>query len=131
MAAIDRVQSFEARLALYSLDTRARRLVRETWPLIAPNLDRAIDEILRAVSALPIVGAVVAQNREFLKKLEAAHFTALLGGNLEEGYAEFLPAHRRAGSGSRFRRAHPQHRRELRAQGGARRARPQIPIFVR
>ena len=88
MAAIDRVQSFEARLALYSLDARARRLVRETWPLIAPDLDGAIDEILRAVSALPMVGAVVAQNREVLKKLEAAHFTALLGGNLEEGYAE-------------------------------------------
>jgi methyl-accepting chemotaxis protein len=88
MPAIDRVQSFEARLALYSLDERARRLARETWPLIEPNLDRAIDEILAAVGALPWLGEIVANNRDFLKKLEAAHFKALLGGNLDERYAD-------------------------------------------
>ena len=88
MAAIERVQSFEARLALYSLDEQARRFVRETWPLIEPNLERAIDEILTGVKALPRVGEIVARNTEFLKKLEVAHFTALFGGNLDGSYAD-------------------------------------------
>ena len=88
MAAVDGVQSFEARLALYSLDERARRLARQTWPLIEPNLDRAIDEIIAALGALPLLSDIVARNRDILKKLETAHFKALLGGNLDERYAE-------------------------------------------
>ena len=88
MASTDFVQSFEARLALYSLDDRARVLVKEAWPLIEPTLDRAIDEILIAVRALPHVGDIVTRNRDLLKKLEVAHFSALLGGNLDEAYAE-------------------------------------------
>ena len=88
MAAIERVQSFEARLALYSLDEQARRFVRETWPLIEPNLERAIDEILTGVKALPLVGEIVTRNMDFLKKLEVAHFTALFGGNLDGSYTE-------------------------------------------
>jgi hypothetical protein len=88
MASTDLVQAFEARLALYSLDDRARRLARETWPLIEPNLERAIDEILSAVGALPRLGEIVVRNRDFLKKLEVTHFRALLGGNLDGGYAE-------------------------------------------
>jgi methyl-accepting chemotaxis protein len=88
MASTDLVQAFEARLALYSLDDRARRLARETWPLIEPNLERAIDEILSAVGALPRLGEIVMRNRDFLKKLEVTHFRALLGGDLDGGYAE-------------------------------------------
>ena len=88
MASTDLVQAFEARLALYSLDDRARRLARETWPLIEPNLERAIDEILSAVGALPRLGEIVVRNRDFLKKLEVTHFRALLGGDLDGGYAE-------------------------------------------
>ncbi len=88
MPATDRVQSFEARLALYDIDERTRRLARDTWPLIAPNLDRAVDEIIVALGALPLVSDIVARNRDLLKKLEAAHFQALLGGNLDGRYAE-------------------------------------------
>ena len=79
MAPTELVQAFEARLALYSIDDRARRTVKEAWPLIAPNLERAIDEILAATRALPLIGNIIAQNRDLLKKLELSHFQALLG----------------------------------------------------
>jgi methyl-accepting chemotaxis protein len=88
MPATDRVQSFEARLALYDIDERARRLAQDTWPLIEPNLDRAIDEIIVALGALPLVSDIVSRNRDLLKKLEASHFEALLGGNLDGRYAD-------------------------------------------
>jgi methyl-accepting chemotaxis protein len=85
---IDLVQAFEARLALYSLDDRARRILAETWPIIAPTLEQAIDEILIAVRVLPRIGDIVTANAELFKKLELAHFRALLGGNLDRDYAE-------------------------------------------
>ncbi len=56
--------------------------------MIAPNLDRAIDEILSALTVLPQVGEIATRNREFIKKLEVAHFTALFGADLDERYAE-------------------------------------------
>jgi methyl-accepting chemotaxis protein len=88
MPSTEPVQSFEARLALYALDERARRLARDAWPAIEPKLDRAIDEILAAVGALPQVGEFVTRNKDALKKMEVAHFTALFGGDLDERYAE-------------------------------------------
>src|ERR1700728_3246689 len=88
MAPTDLVQAFEARLSMYKLDDRARRILAETWPVIEPNLGEAIDEIFDAMKVLPRVGEIVTQNREMLRKLETAHFQALLGGKLDERYAE-------------------------------------------
>ena len=82
------IQAFEARLALYSLDDRARRMVRETWPLIAPSLERAIDEILAATRALPNIGKIVAENQDLVKQLELAHFQSLLAGKLDHDHME-------------------------------------------
>src|SRR5262249_7688604 len=73
---------------LYSLDERSRRIATETWPVIEPYLGRAIDEILDAVQGLPAVGQIVVHNRELLRALEVAHFTALFGGELDDRYAE-------------------------------------------
>ena len=87
MARLDSVQSFEARLSLYALDDRARRVLADTWPLIAPLLERAIDANLAAASRLPGIGAVIAQNIARIKKLELAHLQALFGGNLDHLYA--------------------------------------------
>ena len=56
--------------------------------MIAPNLNRAIDEILSVLTLLPQVGEIARRNREVIKKLEVAHFTALFGGDLDERYAE-------------------------------------------
>src|SRR3984957_492954 len=82
------VQALEARLALYSLDDRARRMLAEAWPLLAPHLEKAIDEVIVAVRVLPRISEMVAQNVEFFKRLQLAHFRALLGGKLDRDYAE-------------------------------------------
>ena len=87
MAQTDLVQAFEARLKMYSLDGRARSILAETWPVIEPTLDDAIAEIITAVRVLPRIGEIVARNAELYKKLEAAHFRALLGGKLDGAYA--------------------------------------------
>src|SRR5690348_209025 len=88
MAPPDSVQSFDARLSLYALDDRARRVLAETWPVIAPTLEGAIDEIMAAASRLPGVGAAISQNLAVLKKLELAHLQALFGGKLDQHYAQ-------------------------------------------
>jgi methyl-accepting chemotaxis protein len=88
MAHIDLVEAFEARLALYGLDDRARRIVAEIWPVIAPHLERAVDENLAATIKMAFVGKIVAQNADLLKKLELTHYKALLIGKLDLHYAE-------------------------------------------
>src|ERR1700683_2855789 len=88
MAQTDLVQAFAAPLKLYSLDDRARRILAESWPVIEPGLDEAITEIIVAIRVLPRIGEIVAKNAELYKKLEAAHFRALLGGKLDGAYAE-------------------------------------------
>jgi methyl-accepting chemotaxis protein len=88
MATTELLQAFGARLVLYSIDERTRQAVVEAWPVIAPRLDGAIEEILDAAQTLPNVGTIVAKNRSLLQQLEAAHFKALLGGNLDAHYVE-------------------------------------------
>jgi methyl-accepting chemotaxis protein len=88
MATTELLQAFDARLVLYSIDERTRRIVAEAWPVIAPSLDGAIEEILDATRTLPNVGDIVAKNRSLLQKLEAAHFKALLSGKLDAHYVE-------------------------------------------
>jgi methyl-accepting chemotaxis protein len=82
------VQAFEARLSMYKLDDGARRVLAETWPVIEPQLGQAIEEILEAIKVLPRIGEIVTQNREVVRKLQTAHFRALLGGRLDQRYAE-------------------------------------------
>jgi methyl-accepting chemotaxis protein len=88
MKPVDQVHAFEARLALYDIDAQTRRLIAESWSVIAPSLEAAIDEILLAVRHLPNVGTVVMEHRELVKTLELSHFRALLGGNLDARYIE-------------------------------------------
>jgi len=88
MPTTEAVPAFDARLALYKIDDRVRAGMAGVWPVIAPHLDRAIDEVVEAVSGLPTIGVAAAQNRDLLKRLEVAHFTALLGGKLDASYAE-------------------------------------------
>jgi methyl-accepting chemotaxis protein len=88
MSPTEIIQAFEARLALYGLDDRVRRTVRESWPLVEPGLDQAIDEILAATRALPNIGNIVTENHDLVKQLELAHFRALLAGKLDHDYTE-------------------------------------------
>jgi methyl-accepting chemotaxis protein len=82
------VPGFESRLALYQIDDRVRATIAETWPLVKPVLEGAIDDIIAAVRDLPNIGAAVTANQDTIKRLELAHFEALLGGKLDQHYAE-------------------------------------------
>ncbi|HLH94921.1 MAG TPA: globin-coupled sensor protein [Xanthobacteraceae bacterium] len=81
-------KGFEARLGNFGLDEQAREILRETWPVIAPSLDTAIEEVLTAAGKLPHIAQVIAGKRALLQELEASHFEALLAGGLDEGYIE-------------------------------------------
>ena len=63
-------------------------MLAEAWPVLAPHLEEAIDEVIVAVRVLPRISETVAQNVEFFKRLQLAHFRALLGGKLDRDYAE-------------------------------------------
>jgi methyl-accepting chemotaxis protein len=82
------VPAFESRLVLYKIDDRIRAIIAETWPLIAPALEDAIDDIVLAAGSLPRIAAAMAENEGIIKRLERAHFEALLGGKLDQRYAE-------------------------------------------
>jgi len=88
MAPTDLVPSFDARLTLYRIDDQTRSVMAETWPTIAPHLDRVIDQAVEAVMILPAKAAQVLQNKHLIRQLEVAHFQALLGGKLDERYAQ-------------------------------------------
>jgi len=88
MTQSDPVQAFEARLALYGLDDRARGVLADCWPSIAPHVERAIDEVAVVIRVLPRIGEIVAQHEVFFKRLQTAHYRALLGGKLDREYAE-------------------------------------------
>ncbi len=79
---------FETRLAMHRIDGRTRSLLVEIWPLLAPHLERTIDEVIAAIRTLPSRAETVAEHGETIKKLEVAHFQALLGGRLDRNYAE-------------------------------------------
>jgi methyl-accepting chemotaxis protein len=81
-------KGFEARIGHFGLDERARAMMKETWPLIAPNLDNAIEEVLAATGKLPHIAAIIASKREVIKQLETSHYEALLGGGLDSHYVE-------------------------------------------
>jgi methyl-accepting chemotaxis protein len=86
MGTLETIDGYEARLEHFGLDARARSLMRETWSLIAPHLDRAINDMVLATQKLPRITPVVIRHENMIKKLEAAHFKALLGGELDQHY---------------------------------------------
>jgi methyl-accepting chemotaxis protein len=88
MTSLDSVPAFRARLALYQIDGPVRSLLAATWPIIAPHVERVIDDVVNAIMQLPSIGGAVANHQELIKKLEVAHFQALLGGELDESYAD-------------------------------------------
>ncbi len=88
MEPLEPIPVYEARLAMHRIDERTRSVLAETWPLLAPHLERTIDEVVVAITGLPAIGEVVARNKETIKRLEVAHLQALLGGRLDRKYAE-------------------------------------------
>ncbi|HEY2229059.1 MAG TPA: protoglobin domain-containing protein [Xanthobacteraceae bacterium] len=75
-------------MANFGVDERARDLLKETWPMIAPCLEPAIDDVLAAAKFVPHIAPIVARNKDLLKRLELAHYEAFLGGRLDSDYAD-------------------------------------------
>jgi hypothetical protein len=88
MAPTELVPGFDDRLALYHIDDGARAVIAEIWPALAPHIEPTIDEVIEAVVKLQGIAATVPAKKELVRKLEVAHFQALLGGKLDERYAE-------------------------------------------
>jgi len=88
MAPTELIPSFDARLSMHRIDDETRKILADTWPMLEPHLEQAIDDVLVALQDLPRIGRIVADNKETLKTLEVTHFRALLGGELDDRYAE-------------------------------------------
>jgi Protoglobin len=87
MAGPDFLQGFDAPRGLFGLDERARYVLNDMWPVIAPHLDEAIEQILAGMATVPQVAVILGRHRNVIKELEARHFQGLLGGDLGEEYA--------------------------------------------
>jgi methyl-accepting chemotaxis protein len=82
------LKGLEARISNIGLDERARGLLKETWPVIAPCLEQAIDNFVAAARFVPHVAAAVERDKDQFKQLELSHFKALLGGGLDGDYVQ-------------------------------------------
>jgi methyl-accepting chemotaxis protein len=82
------LKGLEGRIVNFGLDARARGLMKEIWPVVAPCLDKAIDEVMAVSQSLPHIAPLIAANRDLFKQLETSHFEALLGGDLDSRYVE-------------------------------------------
>ncbi|MGB6940621.1 MAG: hypothetical protein WBE14_28985 [Xanthobacteraceae bacterium] len=62
------IQGVEYRYRLYELDAQSRSAV----PIIAPDLDKAVDAILAVAAQLPHLCETIGENGAVIKKLEMA-----------------------------------------------------------
>jgi methyl-accepting chemotaxis protein len=75
-----------ARAKLFGIDAQAQERIKQMWPVVAPHLEGAIDELLAGTHCLPRVAEIVSQNWHAIRKLELAHFQALFSDTLDERY---------------------------------------------
>src|SRR4029077_618346 len=60
MPPADSVPEFETRRTFYKIDNRVCAILAAVWPIIAPTIDRSINEVIDGVLELPIGERVVA-----------------------------------------------------------------------
>jgi methyl-accepting chemotaxis protein len=77
-----------ARLANYTLDERARLVLREIAPLVDTHLETALDQVIAGAANLPKVRAIYAQHSADIKRIELAQFRAMLRGEFDTRYLE-------------------------------------------
>jgi methyl-accepting chemotaxis protein len=82
------IQGVEYRYNLYELDAQSRAAVKDIWPIIAPDLEKAVDAILAVAQQLPHLRKVIDEHGGEIKNLEMAHLEALLNGDVDAGYFE-------------------------------------------
>ena len=77
-----------ARLANYTLDDRARILLREIAPLVEVQLDAAMDQVIAGAARLPKVAAIYAKHAADISRIEMAQFRAMLQAEFGAHYLE-------------------------------------------
>ena len=80
------IQGVEARYQLYELDAQSRSAIKLLWPIIAPDLAKAVDAIVTATRRLPHLHDTFQEHGLVIKQLEMAHLEALLNGDLDARY---------------------------------------------
>jgi methyl-accepting chemotaxis protein len=77
-----------ARLANYTLDDRARLLLRDIAPLVDAQLDTALEQVIAGAANLPKVAAVYAKHPGHIKRIEITQFRAMLQAEFGAHYLE-------------------------------------------
>ena len=75
-----------ARLANYTIDDRARVLMRETAPLIEPHIGQAIDEVIAGAASLTQVAETYRRHGDEFRRIEMAQFQELLRADFGAHY---------------------------------------------
>ena len=79
---------FAVRLPLYLLDEEARETLRNCYPIVAPQIEPALEQLLFTTLQLPHISEIIKNHRDAIKALEVAHFQTLLSGHLDHAYAD-------------------------------------------
>ena len=84
----DTLSTFESRLKLYSLDSRACAELARLWPITEPSLSHAIDAFIESAKRMPHSAEIFRAHGEVIRTLEHAHFSLVLKGELDGRYIE-------------------------------------------
>ena len=76
------------RLDNYALDERARRVLRNLGPLIEPQLEPALDEVIAGAVKLPHVAELWTRHGADMRRIELAQYRTLLKGEFDARYLE-------------------------------------------
>ncbi len=77
-----------ARLANYTLDDRARIMLREIAPLVDAQVGTALDQVIAGAANLPKVAAIYAKHATEIKRIETTQFRAMLQAEFGTHYLE-------------------------------------------
>jgi methyl-accepting chemotaxis protein len=88
MPSIDLPPEFAGRMALYHLDGRAIGILKETWPIVRPELGPAIEEFIAHALNLKHVAALFVEHKDLIRQVETAQFDALMSGAFDNQYLD-------------------------------------------
>ena len=74
-------------------------MLREMRPLVEPQLDPALDEVIAGASKLVQVAAIYREHGDEIREIEMAQFRALLNADFDADYLELCRTHGREGNG--------------------------------
>jgi methyl-accepting chemotaxis protein len=77
-----------ARLANYTIDDRARLVLRELAPILDPHIGEAVDQVIAGAAKLPQVAEVYKRHSHEFRRLEIAQIREMLKGEFGAQYLE-------------------------------------------